>query len=213
MEMGLLDHWVWTVPDLSTGAAWIQQRLGPTYFGGRHKGLGSANHILPLNDCTYLEVIGPSEEIGLLTSSLKSCRPRIATFAIRLRSLERVADAARAVGLSTIGPQDYTRIQANGAPLSWRLLELRGHRYGDYLPFFIEWGSSTHPSTVLQAQVSVESFVLVHPSVELPSLYASLGVPVAVQQGPPLMTLTLRTPSGAIMLEGRGDSAFLAVEH
>jgi hypothetical protein len=210
--MGELDHWVWTVPDLSVGAAWIREKLGSTYFGGRHEHLGSANHILPLDDLKYLEVLGPSEEIGLLTPKLASCAPRIATFAIRAVSLESVASLAADLGLTPKGPRSYTRLQADGTSLSWQLLELRGHNFRDYLPFFIDWGSSPHPSSALKAQSSVESFAVTHPSEELASLYRALDIPVSVYKGARAMTLQLKTPRGPLTLEGLGESTLLNAE-
>jgi hypothetical protein len=210
--MGELDHWVWTVPDLSVGAAWIREKLGPTYFGGRHEHLGSANHILPLNDRRYLEVLGPSEEVGLLTPALVSCDTRIATFAIRAAPLEVIASLATDLGLTAKGPKSYTRLQADGTPLSWRLLELRGHKFRDYLPFFIDWGASSHPSSPLTAQSSVESFAVTHPSEELASLYRALDIPVPVYKGERAMTLQLKTPRGPITLEGRGELALVNAE-
>ena len=210
--MGELDHWIWTVPNLATGASSIQGCLGATYFGGRHEGLGSANHILPLNNQTFLEVLGPSGESGLLAPKLKASQPRIATFAVRTGSLEGIADMAIDLGLRAKGPQGFTRLQSDGTPLRWRLLQIHGHDFGDYLPFFIDWGSSPHPSIAMPSHVSVESFLVSHASAKLASIYDSLGIPVTVQQGPSRMVLTLRSERGEVVLEGRGNSDLLTEE-
>ena len=210
MIVGKLDHWIWTVPDLATGAEQIRTRLGPTYFGGRHDGLGSANHILPLGDDRYLEVLGPSNDLGSLGCFLKTSTPRLAAFAIRVADLERVACLAIHLGLQVDGPRDYSRFRSDGAAIRWRLLQLYGHGYGDYVPFFIDWGTTVHPSAVEPSQTDVASFAVDHPSEGLANLYCLLGIPVTIRQGEPRMTLTLRTPHAIEILEGSGESDLLA---
>jgi hypothetical protein len=207
--VGAIDHWIWAVPDLESGSEDIRRRVGKGYFGGRHEELGSANHVVPLEGDCYLEVLGPSDQPGPYRAALRGCEPRLVTFAVGEHDLERISKLARHIGLSTSGPYEGTRLQTDGTRLRWRTLELRGHVFGNYLPFFIDWQNSPHPSSFLSAEAAVESFVIQHTEHELATLYEALAIPVEVRSGPDRMSLTLRTRGGLEVLEGYGRFTLL----
>lgn len=208
-----IDHWIWVVPDLVAGNDAIRARLGNSYFGGRHEGMGCANHIVPLQGRSYLEVLGPSDQPGPVRAALLKCRPRIASFGVRVSDLESVSRRAQELGLEVLGPSEYARIQPDGTPLNWRMIQLRGHGFGDYLPFFIDWLQSPHPSAAMPSQATVESFTVTYPSPALAPAYATLGIPLKVRRGAARMVLALRGPGGVEVLQSNGESDFLASTH
>jgi hypothetical protein len=128
----------------------------------------------------------------------------LVTFAVRSNELEQMSKEAQQLGLTVLGPYEGSRLQPDGATLRWRTLELQGHHFGNYLPFFIDWQDSPHPASFLPAQAAVESFVLQHPAQELAILYELFEIPVNIRPGPEKMTLTLRTRTGVEALEGHG---------
>jgi hypothetical protein len=148
-----LDHLVLAGPDLAGTVAWFAELTGiEPAPGGRHEGLGTANHLVDLGGGAYLEIIGPDPEqpeperprpFGLedLTA------PRIVTWALATTDLDALVASAREAGYDPGPPAAMSRRTTDGELLEWRLTAPR-FEYGDGLvPFLIDWGTTPHPTS------------------------------------------------------------------
>jgi Glyoxalase-like domain len=148
-----LDHLVLAGPDLAGAVAWFAELTGVEPApGGRHEGLGTANHLVDLGGGAYLEIIGPDPEqpepdrprpfgIDDLTA------PRIVTWAISTSDIDALVTEARDGGYDPGRPAAMSRRTTDGELLEWRLTQPR-FDYGDGLvPFVIDWGATAHPTT------------------------------------------------------------------
>ena len=214
-----LDHLVWAVPELESGIAELEERLGARALpGGRHPGIGTRNALAPLDGRTYLEVLAPDPEqtertsFGRWLEGLR--RPRLVTWAARTPELDAVARAARSAGLEA-GPQiSMSRQRPDGSELSWRLMELGGEgrdrallRHRGLLPFFIQWqdlvSGGEHPADSLGTPVlSLEVLELRGPDpAELGRFLDALGLGRQPRLRPraggePELIARLSTPQG-----------------
>ena len=202
-----LDHILWAAPDLGAGEKIIGSLTGVAPArGGSHPGLGTRNSLMGLNSGIYLEIISPdpAQELegnrGGRIAALP--RPGIMTFAIRSDDLDTLSAAARREGLSLQGPVAMSRDRPDGVRLDWTILYLEDSRFGEAIPFVIDWGASPHPSESVPAGCQLRSFAVLHPNAdELARLYAALDIPVPVKRGAyPGFIAELATPNGDVVL-------------
>ena len=202
-----LDHILWAAPDLGAGEKIIGSLTGVAPArGGSHPGLGTRNSLMGLNSGIYLEIISPdpAQELegnrGGRIAALP--RPGIMTFAIRSDDLDTLSAAARREGLSLQGPVAMSRDRLDGVRLDWTILYLEDSRFGEAMPFVIDWGASPHPSESVPAGCQLRSFAVLHPNAdELARLYAALDIPVPVKRGAyPGFIAELATPNGDVVL-------------
>jgi acyl-CoA synthetase (AMP-forming)/AMP-acid ligase II len=66
------------------------------------------------------------------------------TFAIRSDNLDALSAAARREGVSLQGPVAMSRDRLDGVRLDWTILYLEDRRFGEAIPFVIDWGTSPH---------------------------------------------------------------------
>lgn len=137
------DHVVVGVADLDTAADRLERAYGLTSApGGRHRGWGTANRVVPLG-AAYLElvtVVDPAEAeaspFGRWVGAM------IATgsgwgWVVRTKTILATADR---LGLVVT---EGSRPGADGRPLTWKLAGVEQARHSPFLPFFIEWGRDT----------------------------------------------------------------------
>lgn len=202
-----VDHLVWAAEDLDAGVLLAEQRLGVrAVHGGSHPGMGTRNALLGLGLGCYLEVLAPDPAQPGLRDPMGgwipgSGRGRLARWAARSGDLDRVAVAARDLGLTVNGPLRMTRDRPGGARLAWRIVFLDDPgegSLGPLLPFFLDWGTSPHPSEVAPAGCTLQQLRGEHPEPDRATgILASLGVTLPVAAGPrPALHATIRTPSG-----------------
>jgi len=202
-----LDHILWAAPDLGAGEKIIENLTGVAPArGGAHPGFGTRNSLIGLDPGVYLEIISPD-----LAQDLKGNRggviaalprPGIMTFAIRSDNLDGLSDAARREGLSLQGPVAMHRNRPDGVRIDWTILHLEHSRFGEAIPFVIDWGASPHPSESVPAGCQLRSFAVLHPEAdELTRLYGALEIPVPVKRGAyPGFVAELATPNGDVVL-------------
>jgi hypothetical protein len=205
------DHLVYAVPNLANAIDEFEQRLGSApSFGGRHEGLGTHNAILPLEGETYLELIAsdpdrpaPKQPRPFGLDALHG--PRLATWAVRSRTVESDVEGARERGFDPGIVLEMSRDEPSGDVLRWKL-SLRSKPFGDGLgPFLIDWGTTLHPSYTAASEASrcaLSSFSARHPNptiirAALDALHVDLKVGVAVKAG---LNARITGPRGSLEL-------------
>jgi len=121
---------------------------------------------------------------------------------VRTTMIDRLRDRLMVLGL-TGKVARMSRQLPSGERVSWRLLLLSGHEFGDVMPFFIQWDADTkHPTADLPQRLELEEFTVGHPRTEkLADLFRRLDVPVRVI-GSEKATLVamLESPKGHVRL-------------
>lgn len=199
-----LDHLVWATADLPADRARFHARTATEpAAGGRHAGLGTANHLLGLQgDRRYVELIHPDADAdapGPLGATLAELeQPGLYHWAVRSDALPSVHEIALALGLESTGPRTFRRRRPDGVELVWELLFVTGHDHGGLFPFFIDWHETPHPTEQLVPAAALTSFALVSPDAEpLAGLLARFGLEVSVTEGPaPAIEATLGAGEG-----------------
>jgi hypothetical protein len=153
-----LDHLVVVAPDLDTGRAWAEHRLGqPPAGAGRHARMGTHNLLWGLGD-VYLEVIAVDPDgtrperprwFGLdhpdVSNHLRE-GPWLATWAVATDQLESLIAEAP---VPHTDPQDFARND-----LTWQVALPEGAALplGGAWPLMIRWQTGLHPAKRLGEQ-------------------------------------------------------------
>jgi hypothetical protein len=202
-----LDHILWAAPDLGAGDKIIENLTGvaPARVGS-HPGFGTRNSLIGLDSGIYCEIISPDPAQNLKGNRGGDVaalpRPGIITFAIRTDDFGALSAAAQREGVSLQGPIAMSRARPDGVRLDWTILHLGDSRFGEAIPFVIDWGASPHPSRGVPAGCQLRSFAVLHPEAnELARLYAALDIPVPVKRAAyPGFVAELATPNGDVVL-------------
>ncbi len=148
-----LDHLVVAATDLTSGAAWLEARLGVSLApGGRHVAMGTHNRLLRLGEGIYLELIAVDPE------GVAPPRPR--WFGLDGEAMRaRVADGPRLIHwVARTNAIDALAPRAGLAPTEilpmargdyrWRIgVPTNGHLPGGgLLPTLIQWDVPFHPA-------------------------------------------------------------------
>ena len=203
----MLDHIVLATNDISATSALILDATGVRASqGGPHVGRGTRNELCSLGEGRYLEIIGPDREQttqdGPMPFGLDHLRDwGVATWCSRRVDLLQLIDQAAAVGLDISGPEPMQR-QAPDGLLQWVLAVPTYDTEGGTLPFFIDWGSSPHPSSTVAPTLELVSFSADHPDPSglqrrLESLGEELTVNLAEAPG---LRVILAGPEGTVTL-------------
>lgn len=204
-----LDHLALVAPDLTAGVAHVRDCLGLSMpEGGRHREMGTRNHLLRLGDAVFLEVIAVDPEahappharwFGLsdaarVRAAWNSGR-RLRGFVARTDDLDDVLAAYPAL----LG---QAATMTRGA-LSWRFgVRPDGAWPADgAAPYVLDWGRSGNPArTMPDLGARLDSLVLTHPDPDAARrLHAALGLdepPEVVPGDGPRWTARITTPSG-----------------
>ncbi|MHB2210087.1 VOC family protein [Methylobacterium sp. CM6257] len=204
-----LDHLVIVAPDLAEGVAHVRDCLGLTMpEGGRHREMGTRNHLLRLGASLFLEVIAVDPEaappsrarwFGLddaaqVRADWEAGR-RLRGFVARTGDLDSVL-AARGALLGAAATM--TR-----GDLSWRFaLRPEGAWPADgAAPCVMDWGPRGNPAvTMPDLGAHLEGIVLTHPDPDaVTALHAALGLtdpPHCVRGAGPRWTARITTPFG-----------------
>lgn len=204
----MLDHIIILVASLTEFQTDFSERFGIELTqGGAHPNLGTANLLADLGNGAYLEVLGPNPELdsptGLGEFLSRKASPEVISFALRTEDMSEVRTAAESAGLSFFGPNAGSRRTGSGELLEWSGAYLLGHDFGDFVPFFIDWGETRHPSTTSVRGLEQLEFSVMHPRAEaLANLYQAIGVNVPVHASERAgFLLRIRTPRGEVSYE------------
>lgn len=203
-----LDHLVYGVPDLLDGVRRFAAATGvQPVVGGRHVGLGTANHLVRLGTLAYLEIIGPDPQapdaptpyaFGVDTLT----QPELLTWCVGTEDLDGRIALARTHGYDPGDAVEMSRVTGTGEVLSWRLTPNTIRDTGGAVPFLIDWGESTHPSANDMPQLELAEFAVLSPSVDdTGQQLEALGVAVVVEHSAtPRVRAVLDTPNGTLAL-------------
>lgn len=132
------DHVIVAVRDLAAAAARFERDYGlSSVEGGRHRGLGTGNRIVPLGT-SYVElmaVVDETERSPLADWVRRTCAGGDRLGALCLRTDDADGVAAR-LGTPAL---EMSRIRPDGTELRWKLAGLEQTLADPSLPFFIQW--------------------------------------------------------------------------
>jgi len=199
-----LDHVIWAVPDLEDYVERFTKltSIEPIY-GGEHTNGVTANYLVSLGPCTYLEIVGPKEgallaDLGELAKSYT--REHVAGFAFSA-NLDAPPKILQALNLGE--RRTGGRVKPDGRALSWQTASLSDLNLGEgKFQFVINWLSQPHPATTSAKGASIVQLTIAHPqSVRLRGVVESNNLPIVLQPaGKPDIWLTISTPNGSVVL-------------
>jgi len=204
-----VDHLVYTVPDLQQGIDSAEKLFGVRATpGGQHPGLGTRNALIALGPASYLEIIGPDPDqpkpagprrFGI--DELKA--PHLMTWVAKGKSLQTFAADARAHGVDLGAVIPGSRKRPDGVVLKWTYTDPQVVLADRLIPYFIDWGSSPHPSATAAKGVTLVGLRAEHPDAErVGKMLRQLGLELAVTRGPkPSLIATFDSPRGKVELK------------
>ncbi|NJB87000.1 hypothetical protein GGR26_002777 [Lewinella marina] len=195
----MLDHLVYTVPDLSRAIASFTAAGLPPTPGGRHPERGTHNALLRLGLRSYLELLAVDPD-----TDIPPPRWMGIDLAGGISVISRWAVHAGAVQYSGEALQSGSRRLADGQLLRWRLSDPGTHPAVDVVPFVIDWSASgTHPADRLpDLGLALESLTLEHPDpAAVNDRLLRMGLPQkAIRGAAPRIGAVLRGPQGKLNL-------------
>lgn len=199
-----LDHVIWATPDLEGYVGRFEALTGikPTY-GGEHTNGVTANYLVSLGPCTYLEIVGPKpgitpEDLGDRAPTY--AREHVAGFAL---GADLVNPPAALAELSLGERREGGRNKPDGSALSWVTAGLGGFNFGeDKFQFVIQWTSEPHPAATAAAGAEIMQLTIANPQATgLRELVEGNRLPIVLQpSGIPNIWLTIKTPKGSVIL-------------
>jgi hypothetical protein len=201
-----VDHLVFATPDLDSTVADLERRLGVRPSpGGRHLDRGTRNALLALGPRCYLEIVGPDPEQSAPPTprwfgidGLSS--PRLVAWAANTTDLERIAAEGARSGVG-FGPiTSGHRQRPDGVTLRWRFTDPTTLLDDGLIPFFIDWGSSPHPTSSAPAGAELIALDAEHPDPDrVRGNLQALGFDLNVAHGPrPALIATIRTATSTV---------------
>ena len=204
----LVDHLVYATPDLDLGVDRIERLLGIRATpGGQHPGAGTRNALIALGPDVYLEIVGPDREQPepaqprwFRIDELDA--PKLVTWAAKSNDIARTSNAARQSGIQLGDAVVGSRRRADGVLLAWRYTDPRTSVANGIIPFFIDWGTTPHPSGSAAQGTSLQSLRAKHPDPEpVRKIARQLGLDLPIDHGSePGLIATIISPRGTVEL-------------
>jgi hypothetical protein len=206
--LAAVDHLVYAAPDLQLGIDRVERLLGVRASpGGQHPGRGTRNALLSLGPGAYLEIIGPDPEqptpaqprpFGI--DDLKE--PRLVAWAAKGSGLEQLAGEAARGGVKLGAVIAGSRRRTDGVMLSWRYTDPRTVVADGIVPFFIDWGSTPHPSAGAARGALLVALRAEHPDAQqVQRALSRLGIDLPVQHGAgAALIAVINSPRGRVEL-------------
>ena len=203
-----VDHLVYATGEFNRGIAEIEQLLGvrPS-LGGRHRAWGTQNALVGLGPRCYLEIIAPDPEqspsSGARPFELDQDKPsRLAGWAANATELEQLRAAAVLSGVTLGEVQHASRQRPDGTVLRWSLTDLCCVVADGIIPFFIDWGVSSHPAPAAAAGATLVSLRAEHPDAgKVSEMLRGFALPLSVTTGTgPALIAEIDCPKGHVLL-------------
>ncbi|HSS52936.1 MAG TPA: VOC family protein [Thermoanaerobaculia bacterium] len=203
-----VDHLLLGVPDLEAGMKWFEEKTGVRpAAGGSHPGRGTRNALVALGGRHYLEIIAPDPaqagvDNPLVSGLRKLTAPRLVTWAAASPDLEATLARLDAEKVVHSPATPGARKRPDGRELAWRTAGVQSE-FGELIPFFIDWGSTAHPSTDAPAGARLLALTFRHPKPEaLKAELARLGIAAEVKPSDqPGLSARIETPRGPVSLD------------
>jgi hypothetical protein len=200
----VLDHLVYAAPDLDSAIEDIEALFGVRpAVGGHHALWRTRNALLSLGTRMYLEIIGPDESARVPNQPRpfeldELVSPRLVTWVVRSGDIQTVLNTARHDGVDLGELQEGSRLKPDGSVLKWTMTDLAKPREGGAIPYFIDWGASSHPAESSPGGCALLTIKLVHPQAgRIQRVLDHLGVDVRVGVGPKAaLEAVIETPRG-----------------
>ena len=205
-----LDHFMWAGPDLDAATAWFREMSGvDPVVGGSHPSHGTRNTLVSLGDAVYLEIIAPDPALDS-TSTLRERferlpRPGVQAMIFATSDLAAVRRAYAAAGIAA-EMLDMSRDTPSGDTIHWSMTIPEETALGYFVPFFIDWGDTTHPAATSPKGCALSRFEVGHPeAARVGELWRALDIDLEVARADaPCMRATLDTPNGPLVLTSPG---------
>jgi len=203
-----IDHLVYATPDLDLGVNTIEKTLGIRATpGGQHPGMGTRNALVALGPASYLEIIGPDPDqpkpAGPRRFGIDALQaPRVIGWVAKSRALDAVSARAASSGVP-LGPViPGSRTRPDGVVLSWRYTDPNIVAADRLVPYFIDWGSSPHPSTTAARGATLVQLRAEHPDApRVQKMIDALGLHLHVEKASaPALIATIDSPRGRVEL-------------
>ena len=203
-----IDHLVYATPDLNRGVEEIEKLIGIRATpGGQHPGRGSRNALIALGPTNYLEIIAPDPE----QPAPKEPRPfgldtlkesKLVAWCVNGGDLEGLKSEALLKGVRLGEVRSGSRRRPDGVQLSWKFTDPSVVVADGLVPFFINWGDSTHPAQTSARGASLVGIRAEHPDVQgVREMLLQLGLDLPVNAGKsPALIATIEGPRGRVEL-------------
>jgi len=203
-----LDHFIYAGRDLDSMSAQFEQMTGVAPGrGGRHPGMGTHNALASLGNGVYFELLAvdPTQKdklqrtMGARIEALPS--PRLFAYMLKGQDLAQQRKVLAGHGIAA-DLFDASRTTPDGRTLNWRLLVPHDNPFGDFVPKFIDWLDTPHPSNTAKPGCTFESFEIGHPEApRLRSLLAELGASFPVETSDRAhLRLRISSPKGCVVM-------------
>jgi hypothetical protein len=204
----LIDHLVYATPDLDLGVDRIERLFGIRATpGGQHPGAGTRNALIALGPAVYLEIVGPDREQPAPVQPRwfridELDAPRLVAWAAKSNDIALTSNAARQSGIQLGDAVAGSRRRADGVLLAWRYTDPRTSVANGIIPFFIDWGTTPHPSGSAAQGASLQSLRAEHPDPEpVRRIARQLGLDLQIDRGPtPALIAVIASPRGTVKL-------------
>jgi len=204
--MAKLDHIMYGVSDLQNGISEIFNLTGVNAeFGGTHPGNGTCNALLSFGNSQYLEIIAPDPGQSLAGTLGEELQAHdfsgIRTWAVAVDEFAAVITILDKFGYQH-SVLDMNRTRPDGVRLDWQLLFVDQHPFGNFMPFFINWLGSPHPSDDALGGCRLSAFAveMIENSDQYRSLMDALNIDVEVLEGPDGVRAVIDSPNGRVLL-------------
>ena len=187
----MIDHIIYTSPNLNSGVRTFASEYGiEPSAGERHPGFGTRNALIGLGAGRYVEILAIDETQDVPPSGrflrLQCGSPsRFSAWCARAdRPLEETVHIGRSAGYDLGEVVTMSRQRPDGTTISWKLTA--PPRAEGVLPFYIDWGDTPNPATLLPPLLTLACFTLTHPEpARIRAIFAALGEDeVEVRAGP-----------------------------
>lgn len=203
-----VDHLVYGARDMELAIATLEKLLGVRATpGGQHPGRGTRNSLIALGPKAYLEILAPDpaqrkpdqpRAFGL--DDLKA--PRLVAWAAKGMKLEQIVDKAQRKNVKLGEARSGSRRRPDGVLLTWRFTDPSAILADGIVPFFIDWGATSHPAETAAPGVSLIGLRAEHPAPEpVRAMLTALEIDLPLKSGPvPALIATIRTSRGVVEL-------------
>ena len=128
--------------------------------------------------------------------------PRLIGWVAKSRELEAVSAKAAALGIPLGAVIPGSRKRPDGVVLSWRYTDPNTVAADRLVPYFIDWGSSPHPSATAARGATLVQLRAEHPdAARVQKMLDALGLSLHVDKGSaPALIATIDGPRGRVEL-------------